>query len=487
MDLKIAPSRFAPLRSAPSRLAPVRSALDRFAKERSPRARFAPVRFAPVRSALVRKTRMSPMGWFRMSAAMSAFERFARLRFALLRLAMIRAPDRLASTRVAFVRRAPNKLACVRSALVRSAFPRRVTSRLARRRFAPVKFAPVMLAPNRLAPARFAPPRFALARLARLKSAPERSSRERSLPEKSGGFFSLATRRRSMTASVVISAAGAPCASRPKTTSPTQRLDKRRRPVRGAVGIGPMPRMPNGSSFPGDIVGVTPVFAANERHDLEDLIGGQAAELPPGGHAGARAEVERLKHALVRAVLRITPIPRRQAWADQPRQITRVTVRAGDGAGELEPLLDCVGLLAVGILPRFLELPDGRRVALLGRQYLSDLIVARVRRPDSLGRESDAREDRQSHREPTEAAAHTVTQISLLVPLPDDASLDLLGLAHQRAFYQRHAILLEDPPNFRFFPDEDLVELCLTLAVSLPHANRDLIAEWNHQTLNVRN
>src|SRR5438132_4267712 len=75
----------------------------------------------------------------------------------------------------------------------------------------------------------------------------------------------------------------------------------------------------------------------------------------------------------------------------------------------------------------------------------------------------------------------------LLVPLPDDASLDLVGLAHERAFYQRHAIILEDPPNFRCFPDEDLVELCLTLAVSLPHAHRDLVAEWNHQSLNLRN
>src|SRR5438132_1098236 len=347
MDLKIAPSRFAPLRSAPSMLAPVRSALDRFAKERSPRARFAPVRFAPVRSALVRKTRMSPMGWFRMSAAMSAFERFARLRLALVRLAMIRAPDRLASTRMAFVRRTPNKLACVRSALVRSAFPRRATSRLARRRFAPVKFAPVRLAPNRLAPARFAPARFALARLARLKSAPARSSRARSLPARSGG-----------------------------------------------------------SSFPCDIFWIAPVFAANERHDLENLIRGQAADLAPGSHAAAGTEVERLKHPFVRAVLGITPVSRRQARADQTRQIARVTVGTRNGAGEPEPLLDRVGLLVVGILPRFLELPDGERVALRRHQDPGDLLIARIRRPDCLGRESDARENRQSHREPTEGPAH---------------------------------------------------------------------------------
>src|SRR2546426_12222999 len=81
----------------------------------------------------------------------------------------------------------------------------------------------------------------------------------------------------------------------------------------------------------------------------------------------------------------------------------------------------------------------------------------------------------------------SVSRISLLVPLSDDASLDLVGLAHQRAFHERHAIVFQDLPNLRLPPGEDLVELCLTLAVSLPHTHRDLVAEWNRQARNLRN
>src|SRR5207247_9715048 len=141
------------------------------------------------------------------------------------------------------------------------------------------------------------------------------------------------------------------------------------------------------SSLPYDIFWIDPVFAANERHDLENLIRGQAADLAPGRHATAGTEVERLKHPFVRAVLRITPVSRRQARADQTRQIARVTVGTRNGAGEPEPLLDRVGLLAVGILPRFLELPDGGRVALRWHQDPGDLLIARIRRPDGLVRE----------------------------------------------------------------------------------------------------
>src|SRR5213076_563857 len=77
--------------------------------------------------------------------------------------------------------------------------------------------------------------------------------------------------------------------------------------------------------------------------------------------------------------------------------------------------------------------------------------------------------------------------IALLVPLSHDAALDLVGLARQRALHQRHAIVFEDPPDLGFLPDEDLVELCLTLAVPPPHPHRDLVAEGDPETRNLRN
>src|SRR5262249_18463146 len=148
------------------------------------------------------------------------------------------------------------------------------------------------------------------------------------------------------------------------------------------------------SSLPRDAFAA--VLATDEGDDLQDVVLGEGADFSPRRHPGARPEVERLEHPLVRAIAQMTPVPAGEIGAYQPGEIAPVAMGARVRPGELEPRGHGLGITVIRVLAGFLELFDGGGVFAFHLQKLGELVVTRVRRGRRLGNDNGEKEDDES-------------------------------------------------------------------------------------------